>query len=112
MKLPDFQNKYGQGNGGLFAYVDGAGGGINDGVDESWGPQLDIGLMIPQFSSPVNVDGTIQPTPWISHPDNVKDFFETGHTISTNVSLTGGSEKSNFRLSFHRSESERDGSEY
>ena len=56
--------------------------------------------MIPQFSSPVNVDGTIQPTPWISHPDNVKDFFETGHTISTNVALTAGSEKSNFRLSF------------
>ncbi len=100
LKLPSFQNKYGQGNGGQFAYVDGAGGGINDGVDESWGPQLDIGLMIPQFSSPVNVDGTIQPTPWISHPDNVKDFFETGHTVSTNVSLQGGTEKSNFRLSF------------
>ncbi len=100
LKLPSFQDKYGQGNGGAFAYVDGAGGGINDGVDESWGPQLDIGLMIPQFSSPVNVDGTIQPTPWISHPDNVKNFFDTGHTISTNVSLTGGSEKSNFRLSF------------
>ncbi len=100
LRLPDFQDKYGQGNGGQFAYVDGAGGGINDGVDESWGPQLDIGLMIPQFSSPVNVDGTIQPTPWISHPDNVKDFFDMGHTISTNVSLTGGSEKSNFRLSF------------
>jgi TonB-linked SusC/RagA family outer membrane protein len=100
LRLPDFQNKYGQGNGGQFAYVDGAGGGTNDGVDESWGPQLDIGLMIPQFSSPVNADGTIEPTPWISHPNNVKNFFETGHTTSTNVSLTGGSEKSNFRLSF------------
>ena len=100
LKLPDFQNKYGQGNGGNFSYLDGAGGGINDGVDESWGPQLDIGLMIPQFSSPVNVDGTIQPTPWISHPDNVKNFFEVGSTVSTNVSLTGGTEKSNFRLSF------------
>lgn len=100
LRLPSFQNKYGQGNGGQFAYVDGAGNGVNDGVDESWGPQLDIGLMIPQFSSPVNVDGTIQPTPWISHPNNVKDFFDTGNTVSTNVSLTGGSEKSNFRLSF------------
>jgi len=100
LRLPDFQDKYGQGNGGVFAYVDGAGNGVNDGVDESWGPQLDIGLMIPQFSSPVNADGTIQPTPWVSHPDNVKNFFETGHTISTNVSMTGGSEKSNFRLSF------------
>lgn len=100
LRLPDFQDKYGQGNAGRFWYLDGKGGGINDGVDESWGPQLDIGLMIPQFSSPIGTDGLPQPTPWVSHPDNVKDIFEVGHTISTNVSLTGGSEKSSFRLSF------------
>jgi len=100
LRFPDFQNGYGQGNAGQFSYVDGAGGGINDGVDESWGPKLDIGLMIPQFSSPVDENGVPQPTPWISHPDNVKGVFETGSTVTTNVSLTGGSEKSSFRLSF------------
>ncbi len=99
LRLPDFQNKYGQGNGGAFSYVDGAGGGINDGVDESWGPQLDAGLMIPQFSS-VDENGVAQPAPWISHPNNVKDFFDVGHTVTTSVSLTGGTDKSNFRLSF------------
>ncbi|OFY66816.1 MAG: hypothetical protein A2V64_07115 [Bacteroidetes bacterium RBG_13_43_22] len=99
LRLPDFQDKYGQGNAGRFSYFDGAGGGINDGVDESWGPQLDIGLMIPQFSS-VDASGVAQPAPWISHPDNVKNVFEVGHTVSTNVSFTGGSEKSSFRLSF------------
>ncbi|HZJ21648.1 MAG TPA: carboxypeptidase-like regulatory domain-containing protein, partial [Pricia sp.] len=36
--LPDWQNQYGQGNNQQFAFVDGAGGGIADGVDESWGP--------------------------------------------------------------------------
>jgi TonB-linked SusC/RagA family outer membrane protein len=99
LKLPDFQNKYGQGNGGLFSYFDGAGGGINDGVDESWGPQLDIGLMIPQFSS-VDENGVAQPAPWISHPNNLKDLLDVGTTTTTNVSFTGGSEKSNFRLSY------------
>jgi TonB-linked SusC/RagA family outer membrane protein len=99
LRLPDFQNKYGQGNAGQFKYVDGAGGGINDGVDESWGPPLDVGLMIPQFFS-VDENGVAQPAPWVSHPDNVKDFFEVGHTVSTNVSFTGGSDKSSFRLSF------------
>ncbi len=99
LRLPDFQNKYGQGNNGLFEYVDGAGGGINDGVDESWGPQLDIGLMIPQFSS-VDENGVAQPAPWISHPNNLKDLFDIGTTTTTNVSFTGGSEKSNFRLSY------------
>ena len=39
--LPKFQNLYGQGGGGEFEYVDGNYGGINDGVDESWGPPLD-----------------------------------------------------------------------
>ncbi len=100
LKLPDFQNVYGQGNAGNFFYVDGAGGGINDGSDESWGPMLDIGLMIPQFTSPQNPDGSYQPTPWVSYPDNVKNMFETGVTQSTNVSLTGGDAKTNFRLSF------------
>ncbi len=99
LRLPDFQNKYGQGNAGNFSYVDGAGGGINDGVDESWGPPLDVGLMIPQFFS-VDENGVAQPAPWVSHPDNVKDIFEVGHTITTNVAFTGGSEKSSFRLSF------------
>ena len=99
LRLPDFQDKYGQGNAGRFSYVDGGGGGINDGVDESWGPQLDIGLMIPQFSS-VDENGVAQPAPWVSYPDNVKGIFELGQTITTNVSFTGGSEKSSFRLSF------------
>ena len=99
LRLPDFQNDYGQGNAGKFSYVDGAGGGVNDGVDESWGPQLDIGLMIPQFTS-VDESGVAQPAPWVSYPDNVKNFFETGTTVSTNVSLTGGTETSSFRLSF------------
>ncbi|NQU34748.1 MAG: SusC/RagA family TonB-linked outer membrane protein [Bacteroidetes bacterium] len=100
LRLPDFQNGYGQGNAGKFSYVDGAGGGINDGSDESWGPKLDAGLMIPQFNSPQNEDGSYQPTPWVSHPENIRNIFETGITSSTNVSLTGGDAKTNFRLSF------------
>ena len=39
--MPSYQNGYGQGFGGEFNYVDGAGGGVNDGADESWGPKLD-----------------------------------------------------------------------
>ena len=44
LRLPTFQNEYGQGSGGAFEYVDGGGAGTNDGVDESWGPRLDAGL--------------------------------------------------------------------
>lgn len=100
MKLPDYQNEWGQGSQGAFWFVDGAGGGTNDGFDESWGPKLDIGLMIPQFDSPVDENGVRQATPWISRPDNIESFFETGVTTTTNVSLTGGNEDANFRASY------------
>lgn len=59
-KLPDFQNEYGQGNAGQFAFVDGLGGGTNDLISYSWGPRLDVGNLIPQFDSPVTLpNGTV-----------------------------------------------------
>jgi TonB-linked SusC/RagA family outer membrane protein len=105
--IPKYQNLYGQGsaadwNAGTyeFEYVDGAYGGVNDGVDESWGPRLDSGLMIPQFDSPYDPETGIRtPTPWISHPDNIKSFFETGLKRTTNLAIAGAKGGSNFRLS-------------
>jgi TonB-linked SusC/RagA family outer membrane protein len=98
LRLPQYQNQYGQGYGGEFAYVNGAGAGLNDDADASWGPKLDAGLMIPQFNSPV-VNGVRQPTPWVSNPDNVRGFFETGRTLNTNVAVSTASENANVRLS-------------
>ena len=97
--LPDYQNSYGQGGDtNHFEYVDGASGGVGDGVDESWGPALDAGLSFVQWDSQLTNNGN--PTPWISHPDNVKDFLNTGVNISNNVSITSGA----FRLSIGNSE--------
>ncbi|MDQ6480886.1 SusC/RagA family TonB-linked outer membrane protein [Dyadobacter sp. LHD-138] len=98
-RQPEWQNEYGQGTKGLFSYKDGQGGGINDGVDESWGPKLD-GRLLPQFDSPVAADGTRTPTPWIAHPDNVNQFYKTGKTYTNNIGVTGGNDKADFRLSF------------
>jgi len=96
--LPDFQDLYGQGTGGAFEWFDGNYGGINDGVDESWGPRLD-GRLICQFDSPGAGTANCTPTPWIAHPDNVKDFLQTGVTGSTTVGVSGGTERVNGRLS-------------
>ena len=93
-KLPDYQNSYGQGANGQFNYVNGVDAGVNDGEDASWGPKLDAGLMIPQWFS------LGQPAPWVSHPDNVRSFFQTGSTVTNNISATGSGERANFRLSF------------
>ncbi|MET1055838.1 MAG: SusC/RagA family TonB-linked outer membrane protein [Pedobacter sp.] len=92
--LPDYQNSYGQGANGQFSYVDGAGGGLNDGVDESWGPRLD-GRLIPQFNS----NGVA--VPFIAHPDNVKSFFNTGRTLNNGIAFSGSSEKFDYRLSYN-----------
>ena len=63
-------------------------------MDESWGPKLDAGLSIPQWFS------LGQPAPWVSSPNNVRDFFQTGMSVSNNISATGSGDRANFRLSF------------
>jgi len=113
-QLPEFQNKYGQGNSGEFEFVDGLGGGINDNITYSYGPELDAGINVAQFDSPVQLaDGRtvrggdvavhggapITPTPFVSNPDNLKNFYETGVTTINNLAFSGGYEKGNYRLS-------------
>jgi TonB-linked SusC/RagA family outer membrane protein len=92
--LPSFQNVYGQGTGGQFSYVDGKGGGLNDGTDESWGPKMD-GRLLPQFFS----NG--QAVPFVAHPNNVRDFYVTGSTLNNGLSIAGSNEKLDYRFSFN-----------
>lgn len=89
-RLPDFQNLYGQGAGGQFQYVNGAGGGNCDGCDQSYGPKMD-GRLIDQFTGPQQ--------PWVPHPDNVSGFFETGHTFATTLAMSGGTDRASARMS-------------
>jgi TonB-linked SusC/RagA family outer membrane protein len=99
LKLPKYQNLYGQGYDGEFEYVDGNWGGVNDGIDESWGPRLD-GRLLPQFDSPYDpVTGIRTPTPWIAHPDNIKDVFNTGFNRTTTLSVTRMEDDFNYRMS-------------
>ncbi|HEX6966483.1 MAG TPA: SusC/RagA family TonB-linked outer membrane protein [Gemmatimonadaceae bacterium] len=91
LRLPDFQNKYGQGSGGLYEYKDGKGGGTSDNVNRSWGPPLD-GRMIVQWWS----NG--QPAPWLPHPNRVRDFFQTGRTSTTTAAVTAANDKADVRL--------------
>lgn len=114
-KLPEFQNQYGQGQSGIFEFVDGLGGGTSDNITYSWGPRLDVGNLIPQFDSPLTLpDGTvvrggdtslysglpITPTEFRSNPDNLKDLYETGTTFINNLAISSAFDKGNFRLSF------------
>lgn len=93
--LPDYQNQYGQGAGGDFMFVNGAGKGINDNLDQSFGPKLD-GRLIHQFTD--GADTTVK-SPWVAHPNNVESFFNTGKTLNSTLAVSGGTDKANARLS-------------
>lgn len=119
LKLPKYQTVYGQGNGngGDFAFVNGAGAGLTDGTDEAWGPAF-RGQSYPQFNSPRTLNGqvipffggdlnapsgsVITPTPWVAYPDNLAGFLETGSVFTNTVSMTGKHEKGDFRLGYTR----------
>ena len=94
--FPDLQNIYGGGRTDEFTIGD-------DGIpeqdvttDESWGPKLD-GQMVRQWDG-YGQGGEVRP--WVAHPDNYKNFFETGVTSNVNVALSGGTDNLNYRLSF------------
>lgn len=122
--FPNYQDKYGQGLKGseyfYNAYVqkelaadrdpmtynewadetvfrwslDGDSRGFN--ADESWGPRLDAGLYLDQMQG--------DSLPWVSNPDNIKNFFETGFSLKNNVALTAANENIASRISFSQQE--------
>ena len=115
LRLPKYQNSYSQGLDGEFEYWDGNNGhGTQDHQDMSWGRPLD-GSLVAQFDSPsTGADGkpcrggdvfarngaAITPTPLMAHPNNVRDFFETGITFSNNIALSANNERGDMRLSY------------
>jgi TonB-linked SusC/RagA family outer membrane protein len=123
--FPEYQNQYGQGFGGQFNYVNGAGAGTNDGTDESWGPKLDgrttgcvfttdpdgnpIEDATKDFAHRFTYDNSVgcdqfsgRGQPWIAHPNNVRDYFRTGNTISNNLTVSQSFENAGARLSVTR----------
>jgi TonB-linked SusC/RagA family outer membrane protein len=94
LRYPDYQNQYGGGGYGKRDYVDGTQYfGSYDAFGESWGPPMD-GRLVRQFGS----DG--EPIPFTPSPDNIRNFFRTGRTLTNNVALNYSGEESDFRLSY------------
>lgn len=119
LKLPTYQNSYAQGSTGEFQYVDGAGGGVQDGNDQSYGPRLDgrtMGCVLQRDANgdPIIINGKAQyianspctqfnsngqPAPLIAHPNNVSSFFNTGKTYDNNVAVSATTNSASARLS-------------
>jgi TonB-linked SusC/RagA family outer membrane protein len=91
LMYPKLQNQFGQGDMH----------GLNDDRREnfSWGLPFD-GQLRPWGQV---IDGNQKIKPYVAIEDNVKDFFNTGEAFENNLTLNGGTEKSNFFLSFNSS---------
>ena len=76
-----------------YNYVDGRGGGINDGNPNSWGPRLDKGLLLDQWYSGKN-------SAFVSHPDNINAWFNPGVTFNNSVAVSANGEKASGRISY------------
>ncbi len=86
LRLPEFQNSFGQG-----------GQGLPDSRENfSWGPAFD-GRVRPWGQE---VDGEQRVKPYVALPDNVRNFFDIGQTLNNSVSLSQGGEKTTYYLSF------------
>lgn len=86
LKLPDLQNEYGQ---GLYKAPD-----LRE--NTSWGEKFH-GRMQPWGKV---INGYQRVKPYEALPNNMKDFFDIGHTFTNNLSLGGGNQQSNYYFSF------------
>jgi TonB-linked SusC/RagA family outer membrane protein len=82
--LPEMQNKYGQGTGGLYD--------VN--FEGSWGPEMD-GRSVTNFRG--------ETSSFVPHPDREKQFYQPGHGFTNTVSLSGGNDIANVRISLNDS---------
>ncbi|SFN70768.1 TonB-linked outer membrane protein, SusC/RagA family [Chitinophaga sp. YR627] len=86
VKLPEFQNDYGQGYDMET---------IDPRENWSWGPKFD-GVVRPWGQS---INGVRQQKAYSAQPDNIKNFFETGKAVNSNLALSGAGEKTTYYLS-------------
>jgi TonB-linked SusC/RagA family outer membrane protein len=96
--LPRYQNKYGGGNGDwrTFIYQPGMpaewqalnGQKFHDYTDDgSWGPRIDGSQHIPWYAWIPGTQYTGKTTAFNAQPSNVNDFWQTGVTSNTNLSV-------------------------
>src|SRR5680860_313138 len=95
------QNLYGGGSSQSWRTLPNGDKYVDMSVDESWGPKMD-GTPVRQVFSFYPQDSEFgQLTPFDPHPNNIKDFYETGYNLNNGVSVSGGNENSTYRLSLN-----------
>ncbi|MCC8424400.1 SusC/RagA family TonB-linked outer membrane protein [Mucilaginibacter sp. UR6-11] len=82
--LPKFQNEYAQGNQGTY----------NIANTNGWGPKISE-VQDKTFPNFLGQNVKLQ-----AYPDNIKNFFKTGHTDINSVAFSGGGESGDYRFGY------------
>ena len=123
--LPKYQDLYGAGDNGKYAFGGGGssaasyfgngavGVGINDYDYDIWGPQF-RGQLLPQYDGAYNPNqtytttfadgstytGHVAPTPWVARgANNLKKFIQAGVLSAQSISVSSSTDKTDIRLS-------------
>ncbi len=78
--------------GGVLMIDEGSAGGV--------GPELDKGYKAIQWNSPKDANGKQIPTELVSHPNNVRDFVQTGITTTNGISIANSNDYVNYRVAY------------
>ncbi|EHQ31201.1 SusC/RagA family TonB-linked outer membrane protein [Mucilaginibacter paludis] len=101
-RWPDYQYEYGEGRTtAYYSYGDSPDGintSTNAAAGRAWGPKFN-GQSYFQYDPNTPDNKATVRTPWVAYKDYVKGFFQTGSTVTNNLSIEGGDEKSSARLS-------------
>lgn len=95
LKLPDFQNEYGQGYYETIS-ADGKSATYTTDFKENWSWGAPFTGAMQEWGQ--EIGGVRQMKPYSAVKNNVRDFFDTGFATDNNLSLSGGGEKTTFYL--------------
>ncbi len=73
---------------------------IQEEVGATYGAALDKGYSEVQWNSPLDANGKPMAMPLVSHPNNVKNFVQTGITTTNGVSVANSNDNYSYRLSY------------
>jgi TonB-linked SusC/RagA family outer membrane protein len=95
LKLPDFQNEYGQGYYDVIS-EDGTEATYFNDPKENWSWGAPFTGEMQEWGQ--QIDGVRQMKPYVALEDNIRNFFKTGFSTDNNLSFSGGGEKTTFYL--------------
>ena len=104
--LPEYQNKYGAGANFIQSSANGSWGPRFDGPELRFSPLVDSAGTIVHPQAGIEGFGIDKNAriPYKAYPNNVKDFFETGHLYENSISLNGTGENASFNAIISRAD--------